>query len=122
MPDRVIDTDRIHEAVLALMLLPLHKGRHWESHWRARKSFDWGPGTRHAFFAHVGPPERDPDPHIARNGDRRRNARTAAVTSSAGVSAITRTVASLSSIRSPASRTPRWNALSQRRAPSYSGT
>jgi hypothetical protein len=40
MSEHEIDTDRIDEAVLALMFLTLHKGRDWEL-WRAWKSFDW---------------------------------------------------------------------------------
>jgi hypothetical protein len=41
MSEPEIDTDRIDEAVLALMFLTLHKDRDWEL-WRAWKSFDWG--------------------------------------------------------------------------------
>lgn len=41
MSEPEIDTDRIDEAVLALMFLTLHKDRKWEP-WRAWKSFDWG--------------------------------------------------------------------------------
>lgn len=40
MSEPEIDTDRIDEAVLALMFLTLHKDRDLEP-WRAWKSFDW---------------------------------------------------------------------------------
>lgn len=39
-PEPEIDTDRIDDAVLALMFLTLHKGEPWEPP-RAWKSFDW---------------------------------------------------------------------------------
>jgi len=41
MNDPEIDTDRIDEAVLALLFLTLHKDRPSEPLWRAWKSFDW---------------------------------------------------------------------------------
>ena len=40
MSEADIDTDRIDEAVLALMFLTSHKDRECEP-WRAWKSFDW---------------------------------------------------------------------------------
>ena len=41
MPEPQMDTDRIDEAVLALLFLTLHKNSHRDPVWRAWKSFDW---------------------------------------------------------------------------------
>jgi len=41
MAEAPVDTDRIDEAVLALMYLTLHHGEQPGVSWRAWKSFDW---------------------------------------------------------------------------------
>ncbi|MEK9212893.1 DUF6429 family protein [Sphingomonas sp. 2378] len=41
MAEPPVDTDRIDEAVLALMYLILHHGEQPGVSWRAWKSFDW---------------------------------------------------------------------------------
>jgi hypothetical protein len=46
MGDRDIDTDRIDEAVLALMYLTLHDADRVSGFARAWKSFDWGAMNR----------------------------------------------------------------------------
>jgi len=46
MPSPQIDTDRIDDAVLALMFLSLHADGRVHSVWRAWKSFDWDAMSR----------------------------------------------------------------------------